>query len=42
MVFDENFVFVQKPVSPDVLVAKVRALLDRKQQSSVIGNITDD
>jgi CheY-like chemotaxis protein len=31
MVFDENFVFVQKPASPDVLVAKVRALLDRQQ-----------
>jgi CheY-like chemotaxis protein len=28
--FDENSIFVQKPVSPDVLLSKVREMLDKK------------
>jgi two-component system cell cycle sensor histidine kinase/response regulator CckA len=28
--FDENSVFIQKPVSPDVLLAKVREMLDKR------------
>ncbi|MDA8430943.1 MAG: response regulator [Geobacteraceae bacterium] len=29
-VFDDNSVFIQKPVSPDVLLARVRELLDKR------------
>jgi DNA-binding response OmpR family regulator len=29
-VFDGNTVFVQKPVAPDVLLARVRELLDKR------------
>ena len=29
-VFDENSIFIQKPVSPDVLLARVREMLDKR------------
>ena len=29
-VFDDNSAFIQKPVSPDVLLASVREMLDKR------------